>query len=157
MLTALFHKLKPAPLYLAPLVIIILSACSKSGTDEQNSKSPLLTSGEWRKSAHTVFPALDGNGDGVAETDIFSTMAACVKDDGYVFEETGVFRYKLNIKCSAELEAAPSTWILLDNETKLNFWGDTYSLVSLEEGRMVLSYTQTITGTTYTHNMTFTQ
>ncbi|MDH7462282.1 hypothetical protein QEG73_13370 [Chitinophagaceae bacterium 26-R-25] len=102
------------------LTVAVIAGCHKN--DSAPSKTDLLTSGSWRLTASHVDPAIDANGDGVVENDIFAVALPCVKDNLMTFKREGTYTIDEGAtKCdpSAPQIMESSNWKFMDNESKI--------------------------------------
>lgn len=112
------------------------------GTPDPSNTSALLV-GVWKMSANTVTPAIDYNGDGTKETNVFPVMENCEKDgiitftaDKNVTEDEGP-----TICDPDDPQSVTTKWSLsADNKTLfLEGWG-TRDVVSITATTLVLKY-----------------
>lgn len=125
-------------LLIAFIGTMLLSVASCSTTDEKTStpvttasKTDLLTAKKWRVTALTY------NG-----TDAYATMDACDKDDLHIFKVGGVYNADNGpTKCTPTDDQifTISTWAFSENDTKLTFDNDTFTVVELTATTMKLS------------------
>src|ERR1700755_2576588 len=114
--------------YITALVtlIILQPACKKDS--KAKTKSELLTNGSWHVSAYVVDPAIDWDGDGTDETNVYAIMDQCIKDDHTTFFANGTGELEEGAtKCSSgDPQTLPLTWTFTQNETELNINGAQY-------------------------------
>jgi hypothetical protein len=130
-------------------------SCKKE--NKSRSKTELLTSGTWHVSAYTVDPAIDWDGDGTDETNIYAIMDQCIKDDQTTFSANGTGELNEGAeKCDAgDPQVVPLMWTFDDAETKLTVQGVEYLIESLTENTIVLKQIEVISAVTVTHTVTF--
>ena len=126
---------------LALIISGMFTQCKKDkDKDIQQSKTDMLTSGQWRIIAHTSNPGFDWNLDGTKETDLYSVYEPCEKDNYVVFKKDGTFETNEGAtKCfSSDPQSEAGTWSFVDNETKINIDGDVATIEELTSTRMRL-------------------
>jgi hypothetical protein len=111
------------------LIIILTLSCYKITVDKNNNDQGYADSqlvGTWKITSLKSDKAHDWNGDGVTETDIYSTFDDCRKDNLYQFmsDKKGIFK----ISCNTMLDG---TWDILD--TKILIWIPQGSFTNNEE------------------------
>jgi hypothetical protein len=101
----------------------------------------LVTTGKWTMSAFTIVPGIDWNDDGIIETDIYSVMDSCMKDDFTIFKSNGIATGDEGpTKCdSSDTQTYDQPWSFTSNETKMNFDGDIYNIDVLTEQQLKIS------------------
>jgi hypothetical protein len=136
-------------------VAVCLLACKKDS--KQKSRTELLTTGSWHVSAYTVDPAIDFDGDGTDETNVYAAMDQCIKDDHTTFMANGTAELDEGAtKCDpGDPQTIPLTWSLNQDETQLEVQGIEYLVESLTETQMVLKEIEAISTVTVTHTVTF--
>jgi hypothetical protein len=136
-------------------VAICLPACKKDS--ESKSKTELLTTGNWHVSAYTVDPAIDFDGDGTDETNVYAVMDECIKDDHTTFFANGTAELDEGAtKCSSnDPQTMTLTWTFNQDETQLEVQGIQYLVESLTASQMVLKEIEVISAVTVTHTVTF--
>ena len=134
---------------------ICFLACKKHS--ESKSKKELLTTGTWHVTAYTVNPAIDFNGDGTDETDVYAVMDQCIRDDRTTFFTDGSAELDEGAsKCSSgDPQKISLAWSINQEETKLEVQGIEYLIESLTESQMVLKEIEVISDVTITHTVTF--
>jgi hypothetical protein len=133
-----------------------LFACKKDSEPPQTKKA-LLTKGAWHVSAYTVDPAIDFDGDGTDETNVYAVMDECIKDDHTTFFTDGKAELDEGAtKCNAsDPQTMSLTWSMNQDETQLQVQGIEYMIESLTESTMVLKEIEVISAVTVTHTVTF--
>ncbi len=116
--------------------------------------SKMLTGSKWKVTAQTVSPAVDLNGDGQADTDVFALQPACSKDDYLVFSEGGAFQfYEGAVKCTEENHTA-GTWVLFNNDKSIRITDEdgTFEaqILTINTGTLSYKFTEVINGQTVT-------
>ena len=139
------------------LQILALLLCSCKKDKESKTKTELLTTGSWHVTNYIVDPAIDWDGDGSKETDIYLVMESCVKDDFSIFHIDGTGQIDEGpTKCvSNGSQIIPFTWAFLEDEHRLQVQGVIYLLDVLTETQLVVKEIETISAVTYTHTVTF--
>jgi Lipocalin-like domain len=132
---------------LTPAILVIfaltMGACSKNSDKKSNME--LLTKSVWKYQIIGI--DADKNGEVDAEDPNFE---ACSKDDTYLFktDNTGVFD-EGGSKCDpADEQTASFSWQFQDGEKKLNFDGDSFTILSLNDNNMKIYYEVALGGTT---------
>lgn len=119
------------------------------------SRTELLTTGSWKRSALTSNPAYDWYNNGTSGTDILAYMWPCEKDDFETYQLNGVLEINEGpSKCDPSADQTWTvTWALKDNDSKIRFEG-TYdaTIVELTETTLKFWYTFEENGVTYTHH-----
>lgn len=114
-----------------------MAACTKSDdttttpTTTAPTKADLLTAKKWKLTAFTV------NG-----SDFYATMDACDQDDLRIFKVGGIYNADNGpTKCDPADDQifVISTWALSDNDTKLTFDSDTFTINELTATSMKLT------------------
>ena len=118
-------------------LLFVLSACQK---ESSASKTEILTTGKWRVVAMTVSPAMDADGDGDLDTDLYVLVDACDKDDYSVFKTNGTIENNEGpTKCyPQDPQIEISTWAFKSNETILEVDGDDHIIEELNGTTMRL-------------------
>lgn len=141
-------------LYAIAVLLFILS-CKKE--KEPKTKVELLTTGNWHVTSYTVEPALDWDGDGTEETNIYPVMDDCVKDDFTTFHDDGTGELNEGAsKCSVnDPQANPFVWEFQQEGTRIGLQGVSYLLESLTETQLVVKEINVISTVSHTHTVTF--
>lgn len=136
--------------------MMCLLACKKDS--KSKSKAELITNGSWHISAYTVDPAIDYDGDGTDETNIYAVMEQCIKDDHTTFFAGGTGELDEGpTKCDpGDPQSTPLTWSITPDETQLEVEGIQYLIESLTESQMMLKEIEVISTVSVTHMVTFT-
>jgi hypothetical protein len=121
------------------------------------SKIELVTTGKWIMSAFTIVPGIDWNDDGIIETDIYSVMDSCMKDDFTIFKSNGIATGDEGpTKCdSSDTQTYDQPWSFTSNETKMNFDGDIYNIDVLTEQQLKISIENHVDTLVYTTTATY--
>ena len=139
--------------------IVGFVSCKKDKDDTTaKTKTELITTGSWKRTALTSNPAYDWNANGVFETNILNTMMPCEKDNFDTYKTNGVFETNEGAtKCDPlDPQTWTVTWIFADNETKLIFDGtDEYELIELTATTLKFQSTFVENGVSYTHVETY--
>lgn len=102
------------------IALLILSSCSKPKDDvvvpDNTDKNKALLIGTWVYSARTISPAMDWDGNGSVETNIYPVMTACQKDFFIQFAATGGV---IKLSCSNPNQAI--LWQLIDNGNTVKY------------------------------------
>lgn len=140
---------------------VIFISCKKDKDENVNAvktKTELLTTGIWKRTALISNPAYDWNADGTFDTNILNTMFPCEKDNFETYRTNGMVVINEGvIKCnSSDPQTWSVTWTFGDNETKLIWDGnDVYTLLELTETTLKFQSTFVENGVTYTHVETY--
>lgn len=149
---------------LAALLLVIASAaatfsCKKNKNDSTaKTKTELITSGSWKRTALVSTPAYDWNVNGVSNTDVLSIMFLCEKDNFETYKTNGVVETNEGAtKCNpSDPQTWAVSWAFADNETKLIWDGyDEYTLIELTATTLKFQSTFVENGITYTHVETY--
>lgn len=140
---------------IACCVALCLLACKKDS--EPKSRTELLTTASWHVSAYNVDPAIDFDGDGTEETNVYAAMDQCIKDDHTTFMADGTAELDEGAtKCNpGDLQTIPLTWSFNQDETQLEVQGIQYLIEQLTETQMVLKEIEVISTVTVVHTVTF--
>lgn len=138
-------------------------SCKKDVRNNDNTTTPktkteLLTTGTWKRTALTSSPAYDWYGDGTFATDVLSVMKPCEKDNFDTYYTNGVIETNEGpTKCDlSDPQTWTATWKFVDNETKLVFDGtDEYELTELTATTLKFQSTFVENGVTYTQVETY--
>ena len=136
-------------------ITLILPACKKD--DKSKTRTELLTSGSWHVTGYTVDPAIDWDGDGTEESDIYAIMEQCIKDDHTTFTADGTGELDEGpTKCNDnDPQVTPLEWSLDQSEEQLTVEGTDYLIQSLTESQLVVKEIEVISAVTVTHTVTF--
>ncbi len=136
-------------------VALILPACEKD--DKSKTRTELLTSGSWHVTAYTVDPAIDWDGDGTDESNIYAIMEQCIKDDYTTFTADGKGELDEGpTKCNDnDPQVTPLEWSFDQSEEQLTVQGTDYLIESLTESQLVVKEIEVISAVTVTHIVTF--
>jgi Lipocalin-like domain len=117
------------------IIMVVLFACKKE--DHPKTKSELLTTGEWKMTSFTVSPPVDLDGDGIVDSDIYSTYDACLKDDYYVFKNNGTMDINEgSTKCNpSDSQVETVNWAFVNGEKEIDIDGDRSTIVELTSTR----------------------
>jgi len=152
-------KTQLAALLILVAVVVTAVSCKKDdGENKQKTKTELLTTGSWKRTALISNPAYDWNANGVSATDVLSIMFPCEKDNLDTYKTNGIMETDEGpTKCNAaDPQTWTATWQLIDNESKILYDGSyTYTLVEVTETTLKLSATFEENGVTYTHDETY--
>ncbi len=137
------------------LLFISAASCKKSGSGPDTpakSKTILLTQASWKIQS----VGIDADKNGVAETDVTSSLQACQIDNIYTFKTDGTGTIDEGaVKCSAgDPQTKPFNWVFKNNETVLNgsfgFTNGDATILSLNETNLVVTYDDNLgTATSY--------
>jgi|SRR5688572_27379896 len=154
-------EIQSAVLVLMITGITTTLSCKKPKDENSNTaktKTELITSGPWKRTAFTATPAYDWNADGTFDTNILNTMFPCEKDNFETYQTNWmVVTNEGASKCdSSDPQTWSVTWAFGDNETKLIWDGnDVYTLLELTETILKFQSTFVENGVTYTHVETY--
>ena len=114
-----------------------MASCTKSedktSTPATASRTDLLTAKKWKVTALTL-----------GGTDFYATMDDCDKDDLHIFKVGGVYNADNGpTKCDPADDQIfiISTWAFSENDTKLTYDGDTFTITELTATTMKLAGT----------------
>jgi hypothetical protein len=119
------------PFCLMALLLIAASSCKKE--NKEQSKTDILTAGQWTVSAFTM----DVDGDGIHETDIYALYHPCDKDDYRAFKKDGKMEENEGpVKCfGGSPQSETFNWSFANNETQIIIDGDTSTIIELAPSR----------------------
>jgi hypothetical protein len=142
-------KLPFKTIFLTLLVFTAFTACKKK--NDEKSKTELLTKSTWMISK---FEEKVNNG---AFADDYPNWDPCAKDNKLTFFSNNTATFDEGaIKCdptAPQTETGP--WSFSENETKLTFDGEPYTIEQLDENTLVISGSEVFLGDTYTIRITF--
>lgn len=139
------------------IVITITFSCKKT-QQGNNSKTELITSATWKRTAFFSTPAYDWNSDGNPVTDIMSIMWPCEKDNIDSYSKTGIFETSEGAsKCNpADPDIWTAAWAFSPDETKVILDGsDEYIILELTATTLRLVSTYEENGVTYMFEETY--
>lgn len=112
-------------LSLAITLLAATSSCKKDKPVETLSKTDILTTGQWKMSALTLTPPIDMDGDGTPDTDAFTLMEPCDRDNFFIFKKGGEMETNEGVsKCDdSHPQVKMSTWAFSNNETEITIDG----------------------------------
>ena len=136
-------------------IVLLLFSCKKD--NKSKTRTELLTNGSWHVTAYTVDPAIDFDGDGTEETNVYAVMDECITDDRTTFFANGTGELDEGAtKCSTnDPQTVPLTWTFDQAEEKLQVQGIEYLIESITENQLVLKEIEAISALTVTHLVTF--
>jgi hypothetical protein len=155
------RNIQLAVLLLVIAIATTIPACKKDNDKNDNppkTKTELLTTGYWKRTALISSPAYDWNADGTFDTNILNTMKACEKDNFETYKTNGMVETNEGpTKCDAsDPQTWAVTWTLADNEAKMIWDGtDEYTLLELTATTLKFQSTFVENGVTYTHVETY--
>ncbi|MEJ0101030.1 MAG: lipocalin family protein [Bacteroidota bacterium] len=134
--------------------MVINVSCKK---DKGKSRSELLV-GNWQFTSDAYSPAYDYTGNGMAVTEAISLHDDCTKDDFVTFnaDNTGLTDDGPT-KCDpSDEQTYPLAWQLSDNDSKLVLatFGETYTILQLDNSTLKISDTFEENSITYTNTLT---
>ena len=118
------------------------------------SRTELLTTSSWKRTALVSNPAYAWYPGGTVATDVLGYMLPCEKDNFEVYGANGiVVTNEGPTKCDpSDPQTWTATWSLIANDTKILIDGvDEYTIDELTETTLKLRSTFTEDGVTYTH------
>lgn len=141
-------KLQLKTICIVLLVFTAFTACKKK--NDAKSKTELLTKSAWLVSK---YEEKINNG---AYVDDYPNWLACEKDDKIIFATNNVATYDEGAsKCSpSDPQTETTSWAFLENETKLSFGGETFTIEALDENSMIIVFSETFLSDTYTYRIT---
>lgn len=100
------------------IAILSISSCDrKEEVVEQIDNNALLMNKKWMLTAQTRQPAVDLDGDGIPDQDVYAHRAPCMKDDFILYKNNNVFEGNAgSVKCLEEPQESFSTWKLTNNK-----------------------------------------
>jgi hypothetical protein len=150
--------MKPAVLHILAYTFLFVSAasCKKSDTvtgTPAKSNTILLTQASWKIQS----VGIDQDKNGVAETDVTSSVPACQLDNTYTFktDSTGIMD-EAALKCAAgDPQTTNFTWGFKNNETVLtgtfSFSKGDATILSMNDTNLVVTYDDNL-GTAITYH-----
>ena len=121
-------------------VVILLSAIVSCEKEKNPSRMDMLTNGKWRLTAQTASPAVDWDGDGDTETNLYLIMDACIKDDYAIFRKDGTVEENEGAsKCDAtDPQSEILNWSFKNNDNTLHLDGDDFIIEQMTESTLTL-------------------
>ena len=100
----------------------------------------MLTNGKWRLTAQTASPAVDWDGDGDTETNLYLIMDACIKDDYAIFRKDGTVEENEGAsKCDATgPQSEILNWSFKNNDNTPHLDGDDFIIEQMTESTLTL-------------------
>ena len=128
-------KFKTIKFFTLVLAVASLAACSKKGTTK--SKTELLTQSAWKYAS----AGIDTDKNGTVDVEDGS-INSCEKDNSATFITGGTGSYDEGAtKCSpSDPQTTTFTWQFKNEEKELEFDGDIYQLLSIDENNIKLYY-----------------
>jgi hypothetical protein len=150
----------------AALVILTGAAIVGCQKDDNNNnggstKTQLITTGSWKLTSDYIDPAVDVNGDGVADHEVFNFYDDCSKDDMLTFKSNGTLTFDEGpTKCDpTDPQSENTTWKFGSNETQLIVGSagseETVQLIELSTTALKIRTSSTVAGVVYTETMTY--
>ncbi|WP_020601621.1 lipocalin family protein [Spirosoma spitsbergense] len=96
--------------------LLLLTAACRNDTDIRTtgtSANPAFVGPRWQMTAFVLNPAIDFNGDGTLESDLFSFMPACDRDNSLAFNANGTM-----VTSRGQLQCSDSA----SNSDRINTW-----------------------------------
>jgi hypothetical protein len=120
--------------------LLFSSSCKK---DKELSRTEMII-GKWKSTAQVVTPATDWDGDGDIDSDLFSLMDECIKDNYAIFIAGGTVEENQGpTKCDAsDPQSEFLTWSLKNQDKILVVDGDDYIIEEISENSMKLSVSE---------------
>jgi hypothetical protein len=142
-------------IYTFCVLMFFLLACKKEKIAK--TKTELLTSASWHVINYIIDPAVDWDGDGAEEMDVYTTMQPCLKDDFSTFFTDGKGEIDEGpTKCNTGgPQKIPFNWEFFQGDSLLKVQGIIYHLETLTENQLVVKEIEAISTTTYIHTVTF--
>lgn len=143
------------PITLIMIALVTGLACKKEKVTK--SRTELLTTGSWHVVAYTVDPAVDWDGDGTKETNVYAVEEPCIKDDRTTFFPNGTGELDEGpTKCNDnDPQTIPITWSFNQNESKITVQNVQYIVDKLTESQLIVKEIVAISSDSYTHTVTF--
>ena len=137
------------------IISVVVFSCKKD--EPAKTKTDLLTTGSWHVVAYTVDPAIDWDGDGTDESNVYPVINPCIRDDHTTFFPGGTGELDEGAtKCSdSDPQTIAFAWSFDPSEKGITVQGVHYLLETLTETQLVIKEVQVIFTTTYTHTVTF--
>jgi hypothetical protein len=152
------HLLKFAVCLVIVATTLLSCKKDKGETVPTKTKTELLTTGSWKRTALISTPAYDWYGDGTFATDVLSVMKPCEKDNFDTYKTNGIGETNEGAtKCDlGDPQTWTWSWVFANNETKLIFDGtDEYKLDELTATTLKFQSTFVENGVTYTQVETY--
>ncbi len=134
-------------------LVISFSACKKDDP-KPKTKMDLLTASAWK-----ITDIQYKSGTGAWQSDpSFATSPTCQKDDQLVFKANNTYEFNEGpSKCTASDPQIFDTgaWAFQDNETKLLWGSDSFSIDELTETSLIISITDATTTPTLSYRIIF--
>ncbi|HQD09493.1 MAG TPA: hypothetical protein PLQ65_07505 [Flavihumibacter sp.] len=143
-------KLTSLALAAAAITVITTASSCKKEDEKPKSKTELLTAGSWKVTAYMLVS-------GATTYDFWKEAEPCLKDNITTFVADGtLIGDEGATKCNAgDDQTYTSTWKFAENETKIEFDEELYTIESLTSTQLKVSVTTTSQGTTVVQNITF--
>jgi len=127
-----------------PLILLAYAGCLKTNDSASKSNMDYLTASAWYLKAFRYDIAINGTVDYSYPPD------NCEADDKYSFSADNSLLFDPGAKlCHLEESVVSRAWTISPADTKLSFGGSTYTIKTLNDSLMTLSYDTTETGTRY--------
>ncbi|MBV4357075.1 hypothetical protein [Pinibacter aurantiacus] len=149
----------------AALVILsaaVIVGCKKDDNNNGSSKTQLITSGNWKVASDYYDPAVDWDGDGHTENEVFNLYSACDKDDILIFKTDGSLTLEEGAsKCDpSDPQVIESTaWKFSNNESILlvgpSGSEQSIQLLELSSTTLKIKVIFTVQGVSYTETTTY--
>jgi hypothetical protein len=150
------------------IILLTLNSCidlsdKPISPASENGDAGSLTAAPWKLSGFSVNPAVDFNGDGTIESDLYPGVDSCTKDDITIFKTDLTYsRNEGPTKCdtTAQQIFETGTWAFSEDAKNLILNNDTdsttsiFEIVDLSATTLKLSYTQSSNGVSYTFTQT---
>jgi hypothetical protein len=129
--------------------------CSKKDSSPKINADLII--GDWTISALNYSPMYDFDGDGLKESNAYSKMEPCEKDDIYSFLTGGTWKRDEGAsKCDpSDPQIVTGNWQLSTNQTTMNIDGDNLEIKFLSNTTLTLESTFMEMGVSYTQTITF--
>jgi hypothetical protein len=121
-------------LFLLIVFTVTLASCKK---DKEQSRTDILTSGQWKITAFTLAPPRDWDLDGDLDSDIYPLLDACDKDNYMIFKSDG--KLELNegaTKCDPlDPQVEIQNWSFANEEKEIIIAGDRGTILEFNNDR----------------------
>jgi hypothetical protein len=137
---------------LAIIAVVGFISCKKTS---EKSKTELLTQAGWKQTGGEMKAGAAGTWQADPN---FTSMTACEKDNITVFKTDNTFEANEGAtKCSPSDPQVIYTgvWAFQNNETTITVLGQSAGIEQLTEQTLVITYSDTIGGTTYYYRETY--
>lgn len=128
------HFINTFLLLVAITGLSFLFSCKKDKANNPSSQTrELLMTGAWKLTGYSIDPALDADGDGDTETNLFKSWPDCRKDDFYTFINNSTVEVNAGAtKCNpGDAQIVKWAYDLSADEKRMMYDGSEYSIEEL--------------------------